>query len=351
MFDFLIKKPRQAVLEPAGVTITVAAGEKLLNAALESGIAWPHDCRVGSCGSCRCVLKSGKIKPLRDFTYTLDRADLEAGVILACQSLLRSDITVELRLDDAARSGPTEQHRARIEETRALTHDILEIVCVTEQPCFTNAMAGQYAELSVPHIEHPRSYSFARAPQVQAPGEVSFFIRHVPGGEFTDWLFAADRRGCEITLSGPFGNFYLREGTGPIVCVAGGSGLAPIKAILEHGVSTGVARDAAVYFGARTSADLYCLDELNSLGEQWRGRFEVVPVLSHETDDSTWQGARGLVTATVESHWTAHHDAQAYLCGPPPMVDAAIATLSDLGLPEAHIFYDKFDDASTIVRG
>jgi len=332
----------------------VAPGQKLLTAALEAGIDWPHDCRVGSCGTCRCYLRQGKIKPLRDFIYTLEADDIHDGAILACQTLLKSDVTVEIDLGTRSEDAVSIVHGAgRVIARDYLTHDIQSITIDVGEPLFFKARAGQYVELSVEGIDAPRSYSFARAPRLERPGEISFFIRHVPGGEFTDWLFREDRTGAEVEVSGPYGNFHQRDGRGAMICVAGGSGLAPIKALIEDGVANGLQRDLAVYFGARTRRDLYCIEELERLGERWRGNFVLFPVLSDEPPDSDWPGARGLVTAALEALRESGTDlraAEAYLCGPPPMVDAAIATLSGAGVPDAQIFYDKFEDASTRAR-
>jgi len=348
ILDFLKKKPARATVEPGGHSITVAPGQKLLNAALDAGLDWPHDCRVGSCGSCRCRLRSGAIKPLSDFVYTLDAADIEGGMILACQSLLKSDVVVEVEL--GGRAVAIERHEATVQRVTPLTHDIVEVVVATAQPCFRQAQAGQYAELTVDSIALPRSYSFARPPQLEAATEVSFFIRHVPGGEFTDWLFTEQRTGTALELSGPYGNFYQRDGDGPMICVAGGSGLAPIKALIEDGAATCKARDLTVYFGARSQADLYAMDDIARLGRQWGGQFALVPVLSEEPEDSGWTGARGFVTEALADCAADASRAEAYLCGPPPMVDAALPVLSTLGVPADAVFYDKFEDASTQPR-
>lgn len=349
LFDFLKKQPANATIEPDGRTITVAAGQKLLAAALEAGLDWPHDCRVGSCGTCRCRLRSGKIKPLSDFIYTLDASDIEGGMILACQSLLKSDVVVEVELGE--RTDVTiERYAGKISRITELTHDIVEVVVAVGEPCFQRALAGQYAELTIAGVALPRCYSFARTPRLEAPGEVSFFIRHVPGGEFTDWLFAQSRTGAALEISGPYGNFYQREGDGPVICVAGGSGLAPIKALIEAGAVAGSERDLHVYFGARTSADLYALEAIEALGRRWGGQFVLTAVLSEEPADSDWSGARGFVTDALAEFAADPAGAQAYLCGPPPMVDAALPVLAQLGIRPETIFHDKFEDASTQAR-
>ena len=343
----LFRKPSHtAVLEPGGAHIVVRRGERLLSAALAAGLDWPYDCRVGSCGTCRCVLKSGRIKALTDFVYTLDAADVRAGAILACQTELKSDVVVEVALGEARSA--LDAVSGTIAGAAPLTHDILEVVINTARPAFAAARAGQYAELSVAGLP-PRSYSFARVPAREPGGALRFYIRHIPGGAFTDWLFAADRVGSRVTLSGPHGSFYQRPGTGRLWCMAGGSGLAPIEALIEDGVAQGLQRDCTVIFGARTERDLYRLDELAALGRRWQGDFNLVPILSEEAAGSTWAGARGLVTAALEqlAAGALGPDDQGYLCGPPPMVDACIVALEALGLPREAIFFDRFVDAST----
>jgi CDP-4-dehydro-6-deoxyglucose reductase len=347
MLDFLRKRDHRATLEPGGETVLVKAGEKLLTAALEAGLDWPHDCRVGSCGTCRCLLRSGKVKRLTDFSYTLPPEEIARGMILACQSRLQSDVTVEIALGTG--SATTERHPGRIARQVALTYDILEVHVATATGAFGSARAGQYADVARAGLAEPRSYSFARRPGTAGDGMLSFFIRHVPGGEFTDWLFGADRTGAELGLAGPFGAFHYRPAAGRMICVAGGSGLAPVYALLEDALRNRVARDCVLLFGARTQADLYYQDELAALARAWPGSFELRPVLSLEPADSDWQGARGLVTDVLPQiagpGFTAGD--QAYLCGPPPMVDAGIAALAALGMAADAIYCDRFLDAST----
>ena len=348
MLRFFKKKDYTAVVGPKGTELTVPGGGRLLDAALEAGLDWPHDCRVGSCGACRCVLKSGDIKALTDFSYTLEIDDIRAGAILACQTQLRSNIEVDVELGVGAVA--TESVSGAILAVESLTHDIVELSVALDHQAFAAAKAGQYADISVAGIDSPRSYSFAVNPADTSDERVRFFIRHVPGGEFTDWLFAADRQGTRIKLSGPYGMFYQRAGTGRMICVAGGSGLAPIHALIEAGVREGVERDCTVLFGARAQRDLYYLDQLNALGHRWSGEFELIPVLSDEPADSSWAGARGLVTEQLSAVAGAagfDNDDQGYLCGPPPMVDAGVAALKDLGMQDDAIFFDRFLDAST----
>jgi len=350
---FARKGPFTARLAAGGEEIVVKAGDNLLKAALEAGVPWPHNCRVGSCGQCRARLVEGKIKPLNDFSYVLDEKDLDAGMILACQTCLRSDVTVEVAMDrppaplSAAKTLP-----GRIASTRSLTHDILEVDIQLDEalPAY---LAGQYAELTVPGvIEKPRAYSFASAPENEAPGHVRFFIRHVPNGEMSGWLHAADRRGERVCVAGPYGSFWLRESTAPMLCVAGGSGMAPIKALLEQVSRQGFQRRVTYVFGARTREDLYCLEEMNAIKARGNGHFQFLPMLSREPEDSGWEGLRGHCTEILSAERIPDlADSHAYLCGPPAMIDSAVKCLTGVGVSEKNIHFDKFLDASTMPGG
>ncbi len=353
MFGLFARKgPFDAQVKSAGKVVTVQAGENLLKAALAAGIAWPHSCRVGSCGTCRARLVSGKIKPLVDFSYTLEDADLDAGMILACQTCLRSDIEVDVELEaDALATAAAAQVSGVISGYRHLTHDIVELRLQFEQP-LPGYLAGQYAELLVPGItKEPRNYSFARAPDNEGPRSATFFIRQVPGGALTTWLLADDRSGTPVSVNGPFGTFYLREAEAPVLCVAGGSGLAPIKALLEQMAANGFRREVVFLFGARTQADLYCLEEMAEYERQSEGRLRFLPVLSAESEDSDWTGARGNCTDLITEWVPDAARYHAYLCGPPPMVDAALDVLKSTGVDSHHIHYDKFLDASHVRGG
>ena len=353
MFGLFARKgPFDAQVKSAGKVVTVQAGENLLKAALAAGIAWPHSCRVGSCGTCRARLISGKIKPLVDFSYTLEDADLDAGMILACQTCLRSDIEIEVALEaDALATSAAAEVSGVISGYRHLTHDIVELRLQLEEP-LPPYRAGQYAELLVPGITNePRNYSFACAPESEDPRSATFFIRQVPGGLLTTWLHAEDRSGISVSVNGPYGTFYLREAEAPMVYVAGGSGLAPIKALLEQVAAGGFVRDVIFLFGARTQADLYCLEEIAEYEHQSGGRFRFLPVLSAEPEESDWTGCRGNVTDLIVEEVHGVHRHHAYLCGPPPMVDAALEVLKNAGVDSGHIHYDKFLDASHMPGG
>ena len=337
------KRPLSRVrLAGSGVEFEVGRNKTVLESALGSGLAFPHDCTVGTCGTCRSRLLSGKVDAITPFGYTLSREELEAGYILACQAVPESDLEIEVELVVAEALVKTP---ARLVEVRALTHDIREVIWETDVP--VHYRAGQYMNVSWPGAPGPRSYSFSTAPTDQGQTRLATFIRRVPGGAFTERLFGDDMSALPFEIEAPHGSFWLRDGEGPILLVGGGSGLSPLMSLLEDAVAHGVKRDAVLLFGGRAERDLYCLDEIARIASRWQGRIEFWPVLS----DVQVDGHRfGMVTAEIPAAITQLGEAQglqAYLCGPPAMIDAGLTTLTSAGVALSDIYYDKFTDAST----
>ena len=353
MFGFFKNKKQDYEAKINSVdTLIVRAGDNLLKAALEADLAWPHDCRVGSCGKCRCKLVDGKIKPLADFSYVLDGKEINDGYILACQTQLRSDVAINVELLNESEKQSHWEADAVISEINDLTHDIKEIILEINAADLPKNVelykAGQYADLKLPELDLSRNYSFAAAPHPDQ-NKFHFYIRKVPGGEFTGWLFDQDRTGHPLKMSGPYGLFSLREAPMPMTCVAGGSGMSAIISILQKALVVGVKRDVRFLFGARTQSDLYCDDLINQLAAEWKsknlGSFEYIPCLSEEPADSSWLGNRGsCVDFIVEKD--IELKGQAYLCGPPGMIDAAMEVFTENGISEDEIFFDKFLDKS-----
>lgn len=333
MFSFL-SRPHLSNAVINGISIEVRPRETLLQAALRQGIDFPHSCRVGGCASCKCRLVEGRVRELTESGYILSDAELDAGYILACQSVPKGNVRIEV---DLARRQATRQVRGRVVEQERLTHDITRLVIQLDDSLAYQA--GQYAELTLDSLpQQPRSFSFASPVQVDA--RVSFFIRKVPGGLFTGLVDEQSLLGQGVTVSGPLGGFHLRPDAAPLLLVAGGSGLAPVLAILQDALSSGVARPATLLFGAREERDLYALDAINAIAVQWRAPFRFVPVLSAATADAPWQGARGLVTTQIK--YLLEPDAHVYLCGPPAMIDSAVDLLRLHGVPPEHIHTDRF---------
>ncbi|MDD2058453.1 2Fe-2S iron-sulfur cluster binding domain-containing protein [Pseudomonas sp. GD03860] len=326
-------------------------GESLLKACLRQGIKIPHLCLVGDCGSCRCRLVRGRVRLKKDISQHVDGQALARGYLLACQSVALSDVEMVVPGLSPSDEGMTLfTIGGRIRSCEKLNHDICHLVIDLESSL--SYTAGQYAQLSVPgHPEladHPRCYSFAEAPRIGGQQQVSFHVRRVPGGAFTEWLFTADRCGQSISLTGPLGDFAHRADQRPMVCVAGGSGLAPIKAILEDLLQRQAGPDVTLFFGARSEADLYCLDALKALETSWPGpgRLLFVPVLSALPADSAWPGLTGYCGEHL-ANYSSLADSSFYLCGPPLMIDSILNRLHG-EVDEQHIHFDRFLDRSTL---
>ena len=354
---FLGDKPKdgKVTIQPSNKTIEVKNNQSILSAALDQGLDWPHDCKFGSCTSCKAQLTKGRIKPTSDYSQVLSKEEINDGYFLACQARVTMDCEVEVELGDLVRV-PSIKTDAVISKTEMLTNDIMKVVVQTKNNIEHAGLPGMWAELSIEGLDRPRSYSYAAAPKNEQPNEFTFFIRKVPGGKFTEWLFDTQRDSNQkVVINGPFGSFYLREKNTPIICIAGGSGLAPIKSLLEGGVINQIKRDVIFLFGARTQEDLYCIKEIEELKLNWNKEynFEFIPVLNMEPEESGWTGGRGMVTDFFEEKYIKEKgleisDWQGYLCGPPPMVDAACQLLEKHGINSDEIFYDKFTDSSNL---
>lgn len=333
--------PRTATITGTNKVFEVPGKDSILNEALAAGIPFPHSCTVGTCGTCKSKLVHGKVREIVDSAITLTVEELRDGYILPCQSIARTSVELDVAGLADMPEHPLVHTDAVICSHRTLTHDIAEIVLTLDKDL--DYTAGQYAELRLDGVTGPRSYSFATAPDETDRRRATFYVRHVAGGQFTDWLFETNRRDAQLQLAGPFGDLWLRPADEPILCVAGGSGLAPIKALLEDAARQNCKRQTVLVFGARTQRDLYCVEELDALERSWDGHFEFRAILSEETPESTWTGARGLVTDVLQRLPNEFvHDCHVYTCGPPVMIDALETALHELRADTRHFYADRF---------
>ncbi|MBK5552634.1 2Fe-2S iron-sulfur cluster binding domain-containing protein [Pseudomonas sp. TH03] len=343
----------QLIIEGTELQAYVAPGETVLKAGLRSGVKIAHLCMVGECGSCRCRLLRGKVRLKKDISHHVDHDAMRNGYLLACQSELLSDVLLAVPGLSSDVQGPALVTRSgRIKSAISLNHNIRHLVLELDAPLTYEA--GQYAQLSIPGhpalAQEARCYSFCSAPLGHPQIEVEFHVRLVPGGQFTEWLFAEDRIGECIELTGPLGDFTVHNVQRPMVLIAGGSGLAPIKSILEHLSAQQSAPDVTLFFAARTQDDLYCLSEIAKLQANWpaHSRMLFEPVLSNEPGDSDWRGLAGYCGEHISS-FCSPADSSFYLCGPPPMIDSILRQIE--GVVEPHyIHYDRFIDRSNMAQ-
>jgi propane monooxygenase reductase subunit len=327
--------------EPVGIEIEVDEDQTILRAAAEQGVMLMHGCKEGQCASCKSfVLDGDDIDLDRYSTFALPDYELDEGYTLLCRAHAFEDLTIELLNydEEMIRSGlPIQERTAEVVGITPVTHDLRHLVLRLTDPGELKFFPGQYVDISVPDSEHTRSFSMANITS-REHGQLEFVIRVYPGGVFSEFLDQRLSVGDRLDLTGPFGVFTLRDNPDArLVFLGGGAGMAPILALLRSMAERGIDRPATYYYGARTERDLCFVEELREL-EQRLPRFRFVPALS----EADWDGETGLITDVVKRLEPDLKGADAYVCGPPPMVEAAIPLLERLGVQTKHIYYDKF---------
>jgi propane monooxygenase reductase component len=329
--------------EPVGIEIEVGEQQTILRAAAEQGIMLMHGCKEGQCASCKSFILDGDDIELDKYsTFALPDYELEEGYTLLCRAHAYEDVTIELLNydEDMIRSGlPIQQGIAEVVSKDAVTRDMRHLVLRLIEPDEIKYFPGQYMDISIPGTRTVRSFSMANTSSRES-GLLEFIIKIYPDGQFSRFLAEKLAEGDRLDLTGPFGVFTLREGDNDLVFVGGGAGLAPILALLRTLAERGIQRKATFFYGARTRADLCFEAELHAL-ERRLPNFRYLPALSEPGSDA-WDGETGLITDVVKRHASDLTGAHAYVCGPPPMVEAALPLLGTLGVEEKRIYYDKF---------
>ena len=334
-------------VQPAGVSFEVARDEAILAAAIRSGIGLPYGCRDGACGSCKSRLVEGRVLHGAHQAKALSAAEEQDGWILTCCATPQTDCVVQARTVAGAGEYPPLKMPARVATLTRAAPDVMVMRLQLPATMAFKYRAGQYVEFILRDGSR-RSYSMATAPeQLGDPPLIELHLRHMPGGKFTDHLFAAMKERDILRLEGPFGSFFLRDDSAdpvqrPIVFLASGTGLAPIKAIVEHLRAQGMARPAVLYWGCRSQADLYQHEWATAAAAAMPG-LRYVPVLSEPRAEDDWRGRMGLVHQAVMADLPDLSGHQVYACGAPVMVEAARRDFSDrCGLPPEAFFADSF---------
>jgi propane monooxygenase reductase component len=327
--------------EPVGIEIEVDEDQTILRAAAEQGVMLMHGCKEGQCASCKSFVLDGEdIELDRYSTFALPDYELDEGYTLLCRAHPYEDLTIELLNydEEMIRSGlPIQERTAEVVAITPVTHDLRHLVLRLAEPGELKFFPGQYVDIAVPGAEASRSFSMANTTSRET-GHLEFVIRVYPGGLFSEHLDQRLQVGDRLDLTGPFGVFTLRDNPDArLVFLGGGAGMAPILSLLRSMAERGIDRPTTYYYGARTQRDLCFTDELRGL-EQTLPRFRFVPALSEDE----WDGETGLITDVVRRNEPDLTGADAYVCGPPPMVEAAIPMLEGLGVVTKHIYYDKF---------
>lgn len=329
--------------EKDGSTCEQMAEDTILRAALRAGLGYSYECNSGGCGGCKFDLLAGEVETLWPDAPGLSERDRKRGRHLACQCRARGPVSIKMATAAEYQPAiPPQRQRARLLASREITHDIREFRFVAEHGA--DFLPGQFAMLDLPGLDSSRAYSLSNTGNSQ--GEWHFQIRRVAHGQGTHVLFDKLAVGDEIGLDGPYGLAYLRpESPRDIVCVAGGSGLAPMISIARGAVEAGMlaARKLYFFYGARTPRDVCgeaMLRELAGFGE----RIIYVPVVSLPGEGGDWPGESGYVhDAVARVLPNAPSQYEFYFAGPPPMTQA-LQELLMVGhrVPFEQIHFDRF---------
>jgi CDP-4-dehydro-6-deoxyglucose reductase len=330
----------QITVQPSGRQFVAETGETLLDAALRQGLTLPHGCKDGACGACKGKVISGQVDHGKAQTHALKDEDKADGMTLYCCAHAESDLTIECKQIGALGSIPARTLPSRIEKLAKLAPDVIELQLKLPANERLQFYAGQYIDILLKDGKK-RSFSLANAPEDD--GLLQLHIRHVAGGLFTEQVFGGMKERDILRFNGPHGTFYLREDSSkPMILLAGGTGFAPIKAIVEHAIMRQITRPIYIYWGAKALVDLY----QNALPEQWAAAhptIKYIPVLSEPASGDGWAGRTGFVHQAVVADFPDLSGYQVYACGSPAMIDSAKADLvSRCQLPEEEFFADAF---------
>ncbi len=329
----------RVTLEPSGHGFTTDGSDTILQAALDAGLTLPYGCRNGACGACKGKVREGLVDHGQAQDTALSTADRAAGMTLFCCARPLSDLVLESREVGTATDIPVKIMPCRVQKIARLADDVIVLSLKLPANERLQFLAGQYVEFLLKDGKR-RAFSIANAPHDD--GFLQLHVRLIAGGEFTGHVFGAMKEKDILRFQGPYGSFFLREeSTKPMILVAGGTGFAPIKALVEHAIHNRIGRPMAVYWGARNRGGLYLPD----LPDAWAAAHDNVrylPVLSDATPQDQWNGRRGLVHRAVLEDHADLSAYQVYACGAPAMIDAARAEFIAHGLPPDEFFADAF---------
>lgn len=322
-------------------------GERITDAALRAKIGIPLDCRDGVCGTCKALCQSGDYDLGDCVDDALTAQEAGAGHVLTCQMSPRSDCVIQIAASsDAVSAGSlhTSRHQGRIASVRQVSPTAIAFSIALEDPAALSFLPGQYVNIDVPGSDQSRSYSFSSGPSQDV---VSFLVRNVPDGLMSTYLTRTAQVGDTVTFRGAMGSFYLRPVERPALFLAGGTGLAPFLSMLDKMVADGgSAHPVHLIFGVTNDEDLVCIDEL----EAYARAFPAFTYACTVAAEGSNYPNKGYVTQHIAPEHLNAGDADVYLCGPPPMVDAVRSFLSEQGLTPRNFYYEKFAGSGFVVQ-
>jgi Na+-transporting NADH:ubiquinone oxidoreductase subunit F len=321
---------------------TVEGGSSLLSTLVDEEIFIPSACGgKGSCGYCKVTILEGGGQFLPTEMGYVTPEEQQKGIRLACQCKVKENIKIQI---------PEElfnvrQYDYKVTMLKSVTPTIKHVKLELPQEQEINFKAGQYIQILSPIYKESdeevyRAYSIASCPA--DPHCIELFVGLIPEGKCSTFVHHYLKEGDKLTVVGPFGEFYYHESDREMLMVAIATGMAPIMAILRHMAEIRSQRKATFFFGARTGEDLFMMDELHELEKQLPN-FKFVPSLSRPRPEDNWTGEKGRVTDLIEHYLKEASNLEAYLCGSPIMIDGVVSQLREKGVPDEHIYYDKFE--------
>lgn len=322
---------------PHRQTVSARFDETLLDAGLRQGLDLPYECRNGGCGVCKCTILHGQVDPGLYQPSALSAAERAAGKVLLCCATALEDVEIECQADGPVR--PVREYRARVARLERLTYDVMRVMLALPAGQQIAFKAGQYLNIVLDDGQR-RAFSFANPPHDAEFIELQ--IRLMPGGRFTPYVFEQMREGDEVRFEGPLGDFTLRESGRPIVFVAGATGFAPVKSMVEDAFERGLQREIYLYWGVRALRDLY-LPELPQRWAREHAHFHFIPVLSEPAPEDDWRGRTGLVHEAILADFPELKEHEIYACGSVRMVEAIFPFLKQHGAEDGACFSDAFN--------
>lgn len=342
----------QIRIEPLGSVVEAEEDQTVLDACLRAGVWLPHACGHGLCATCKVQVVEGEYEVGDASPFALMDVERDERKVLACCAMARSDLVIEADVDDEpdARHIPMRDFEGRVTDVRELTPTIRAIHIDFGDEAL-DFQAGQYVHVHIPGLDKPRAFSLANAPG--APVELN--VRRVINGPGTTWLHDELKAGDTLRVTGPMGRFFVRHSDPrPLLFMAGGSGLSSPRSMILDRLAQGDRRPITLIYGARNRSELYYHEDFVRLEVEHPG-FSYLPALSDPSPACDWSGATGFVHEVARQHYAGDFRGnRAYLCGPPPMIEACISTLMQGRLFERDIFTEKFltsaDGESALAR-
>ena len=324
------------------IVFMIEKHETILEAALRHGHSLPYGCRNGICGSCKSKVVSGNIVYSDGIPEGLEQKDIEQGYAFLCQAKASCDLIIKARTVQTATELKIRQFPCRVTKCEKLNNDVLRLVLSLPKTERLQFLAGQYINIVMQDGKR-RSFSLASPPDQDQ--NLELHIRHYDGGLFSEYAFKDLAEKTLLRIEGPLGQFTLQESDRPIIMIAGGTGFAPIKSLIEYSLKNNHKRSIEFYWGARTVSDLY----LNEVAETWSNNndhIQYYPVLSEVDTLNDWTGKTGFVHDAVLKVHADLSRYDIYACGPPPMVNAIVESFPKRGLSKDRLYSDSFEFAA-----